>query len=59
MMATTSMSPRRLPAWKDLEEHIARSPSTLRELFADDPGRATERMTRGRGAWSSTGQRTA
>ncbi|HET6617825.1 MAG TPA: glucose-6-phosphate isomerase [Gemmatimonadota bacterium] len=45
MTVTTSMSPRRLPAWKALEEHHREiSRRHLRDLFADDPGRA-ERMT--------------
>lgn len=45
MTVTTSMSPRRLPAWKALEEHYRLiSRRHLRDLFADDPGRA-ERMT--------------
>ncbi|HEY7473096.1 MAG TPA: glucose-6-phosphate isomerase [Gemmatimonadota bacterium] len=44
-MTVTSTSPRRLPAWKALEDHYRSiSRRHLRELFADDPGRA-ERMT--------------
>jgi glucose-6-phosphate isomerase len=45
MTLSNVTSPRRLPAWKPLEEHhrgIARR--HLRELFAEDPGRG-ERMT--------------
>jgi glucose-6-phosphate isomerase len=45
MTPGTAIQPRRLPAWKALEDHqrtIAHR--HLRELFADDPGRG-ERMT--------------
>ena len=45
MTSSESVPPRRLPAWRALEDH-ARSVvhRTMRELFAGDPGRA-ERLT--------------
>jgi glucose-6-phosphate isomerase len=45
MTSTVPVPPRQLPAWRSLEDHVRSiAHRHLRELFADDPGRA-ERMT--------------